>query len=105
MASVKLQPEKVTPEEKLTLASPARETKSRATIHMGTLGGFAPPFGPPPATPPRSLRSASPNPPAMVRHRRGRARSGQGAGPSQSPAGDEADGLPTRLAIAGCRAT
>jgi len=32
---------------------------------MGTLGGFASPFGPPPATTPRSLRSASPNPPAL----------------------------------------
>ncbi len=34
---------------------------------MGTLGGVASPFGPRPATPPRSLRSASPTPPAMVR--------------------------------------
>jgi DNA helicase-2/ATP-dependent DNA helicase PcrA len=34
---------------------------------MGTLAGFAPPFGTPPATTPPSLRSASPNPPAMVR--------------------------------------
>ena len=43
---------------------------------MGTLKGFALPFGPPPATPPRSLRSASPCPPAMVRgEQRGRARS------------------------------
>ncbi|MGO9665780.1 MAG: hypothetical protein ACLP66_21045 [Polyangia bacterium] len=39
---------------------------------MGTLGGFASPFGPPPAPPPRSLRSASPNPPAMVRRRQSR---------------------------------
>jgi len=36
-------------------------------VDMGTLRGFAPPFGPPPATSPRSLRSASPCPPAMVR--------------------------------------
>jgi len=34
---------------------------------MGTLKGFAPPFGAPPATTSPSLRSASPNPPAMVR--------------------------------------
>ena len=45
---------------------------------MGTLKGFALPFGPPPATTPRSLRSASPCPPAMVRRRRGCARSAQG---------------------------
>src|SRR5208283_4161496 len=54
---------------------------------MGTLGGFAPPFGPPRPPPPRSLRSASPNP-AMVRRRRGRTRSargGQGGGSSRSP--------------------
>ena len=37
---------------------------------MGTLAGFASPFGPPPATTPRSLRSASPYPPAMVRSER-----------------------------------
>jgi uncharacterized protein (TIGR00375 family) len=37
---------------------------------MGTLAGFASPFGPPPATTPRSLRSASPYPPAMVRGER-----------------------------------
>ena len=55
---------------------------------MGTLKGFAPPFGPPPATssPLASLGLA--NPPALVRRRRGRARSargGQGGGPSRSP--------------------
>ena len=32
-------------------------------LKMGTLEGFASPFGPPPASPPRSLRSASPSPP------------------------------------------
>ena len=39
---------------------------------MGTLEGFASPFGPPRPPLPRSLRSASPNPPAMVRRRQGR---------------------------------
>jgi len=42
----------------------------RRSIDTGTLRGFVPPFGPPPATTPHSLRSASPNPPAMVRGER-----------------------------------
>jgi hypothetical protein len=55
---------------------------------MGTLKGFALPFGPPPATTPRSLRSASPCPPTTVRRqRRGRAKRGAGGVgcPSRSP--------------------
>ena len=54
---------------------------------MGTLAGFASPFGPPPATTPRSLRSASPYPPAMVRRR-------------QKPAGSP-HALETRVHLSG----
>jgi hypothetical protein len=53
--------------------SPQRAQRSqRRNAIMGTLGGFALPFGPPPATTPRSLRSASPYPPAKVRRRQSR---------------------------------
>ena len=76
-------------------------------VEMGTLKGFASPFGPPPATTPRSLppsgtsgpapsqphplatlapsRSASPNPPAMVR------------GEQSSPAPHASDLLPADI--------
>jgi hypothetical protein len=60
---------------------------------MGTLEGFAPPFGPPPATAPRSLRSASPNPsaphpPPPPRSLRSASRDGA---PPAEPAGSPRD--------------
>ncbi|MGA9654296.1 MAG: hypothetical protein WBV96_10345, partial [Polyangia bacterium] len=43
----------------------------QSNIYMGTLGGFAPPFGPPPTTTATLLASLGlANPPAMVRHAR-----------------------------------
>ena len=59
-------------------------------VDMGTLRGFAPPFGPPRPPPPRSLRSASPCPPAMVRRRRGRALRAGRAGWAVRPEGRRA---------------
>jgi hypothetical protein len=54
---------------------------------MGTLGGFAPPFGTPPATPSPSLRSASPNLPALWLRRAKPASANAVASPHIAPTG------------------
>jgi hypothetical protein len=53
-------------------ADDVQASGERQAADMGTLEGFAPPFGPPRPHPPHSLRSASPNSPAMVRGRQSR---------------------------------
>ena len=58
--------------ERRPAADDVRASGERQAADMGTLEGLASPFGPPPATTPRSLRSASPNSPAMVRDRQSR---------------------------------
>ena len=60
---------------------------------MGTLKGFASPFDPPRPPPPRSLRSASPNPPAMVR--------GEQSSPAPHATSEPRDFLPRVLMIPG----